>query len=164
MQAASLRAFLRPSRRSAQVTDRIYVPFGLDFDAYPVPSAPPPRFTAAPRSFADVFGSATGALPLEVYDPWDLAVAGGSASLRRLRSSCVEGCGAGGVDAVYGAEWCAGCDAAGALVAAAKAAAGDDRPALIVWLRRPADYLPDGVTALFVCARDLLCARACTCA
>ncbi len=136
---------LQPAPPSAQVTDRVYVPFGLDFSAYPVPSAPPPTFTAAPRSFADVFGAAAGALPLEVYDPWDLAVAGGSASLRRLNGSCVDGCGAGGAGSVYGAEWCAGCDAAGALVAAAQAAAGDGRPALIVWLRRPADYLPGGV-------------------
>ena len=143
-----------PSPLRFQVTNRVYIPFPLDFSAYPTPAASPPTFNSTLESFEAVFGivaSAAGTiLPIEIYDPWDLAVAGGSADVLRLSASCVDGCGAASGSGLpldgFGSEWCAGCDVAGALVAEAQVAAGDSRPPIIAWLRQPAYYLPDSVS------------------
>jgi hypothetical protein len=99
----------------------------------------------APLSVDEVFGGRSQPLALEVYDPWDLAFAGGAQSMSRVNASCADTCGTSSADPM----WCIACDLAGGLVAAAQKQLGDGRPALLFWMRRPQDYISEDVNRQF---------------
>ncbi len=82
-------------------------------------------------------------------------------SLGRVNASCADHC-----DATVVSLWCNACDLAGRLVADATERLGDRRPPLLLWPRRPQDYIPSdvaysfrvclGCAALFYCVSLLL--------